>query len=304
MTDYPDADEMDTLELASSDYGRVNAIYEIAQAIDDSGRLSELLSEKSWDRYESHEPNTDLLIQLVEDRHPKIANCFAFRCDIERLADDRSPIYFASALNFARRVWQELSSQIRKRAGDMNLGGISNEHRGGVHVSVVFEEAMRRLKWNIDFADRWGAPPDYLMYNTACPVEQADFYNTEGWRCRAESIKALDSRRCKQCGRGNATESIHAHHDEPIYGLLTTSFVKNFESNRIYSMCKSCHEAFHRERLKHRRDFVPVSSEMLEYRRLVRIAHDNSRVCGYCFGIDSLPTFYQPQTDYLQILSS
>lgn len=139
-----------------------------------------------------------------------------------------------------------------------------------------------------------GCPPDYLLHYTACPNEQKSFYTTDAWRCRAAGIKVLEKGRCKECGRTNKNTKIEVHHREPIYGMFTGYFIKNFESNRLLVLCKECHEKFHREHDKEVSEFVPKSEELSVYRRRVKKAHDSSCICGFCFGFDSVSDFLEP----------
>ena len=142
------------------------------------------------------------------------------------------------------------------------------------------------IKCNLE-AEKSGVTLSQYRDGTVCKAEQEFFYKTEEWNDRARVIRVLDRFKCRGCGQ-NRTD-CEVHHDEHLYTAYCPSFYRNFDSDRLRSLCKPCHKAFHESRVRGHSHFVPANSALRRkdsflWAKRAKL-HDQLRECPYCFGI-------------------
>jgi len=69
-------------------------------------------------------------------------------------------------------------------------------------------------------------------------------YLCQGWRIRAEAIRARDGQRCRNCERDNETIQLQVHHwryGSP--GQCGNCYLTGIEDADLITLCIECHEA-------------------------------------------------------------
>lgn len=80
------------------------------------------------------------------------------------------------------------------------------------------------------------------------------FYKSYEWRLRRKDVLALDKWECQMCkARGKYSKAVVVHHvkhlkDRPDLAMQ----IYDGDQRQLISLCRSCHEECHPERLKYK----------------------------------------------------
>lgn len=186
--------------------------------------------------------------------------------DVRRAYVGQQPVYFARA--------GTLVARFRARH---NLGE-PEQHRGSSHSTA---EAVREV---VEAMRSDSATDPYKRDGLACPRQRRAFYKSDAWSNRSATTRAIDGFTCQSCGVSDV--ELHAHHSAPIQSVFSRTFYKNFETNRLRTWCRSCHQEYHNNAVADVNGFHFAGHGELQkerkHNRDRREKHDEARECDWC----------------------
>jgi 5-methylcytosine-specific restriction endonuclease McrA len=241
----------------------------VSEATGGNAYWNERFSEMTW--YD--EPTHEMVYNLL--REAGVFYAAIVQEDLSRIFSGKKPLYF-------------LRDQIAVEEYRFRHGVCTDEDEGESMLSSMKEigerlrDEMAKMKMESEI---YGVTLSPFRHGMACLREQSYFYKTEEWANRAKLVRLLDKFVCRKCGAKDV--ELHVHHDEYIQSASSRLFYHNFDTCRMRCLCESCHDDFHKYRIRGCPHFQIASpseiQEHREYLRQLEVAHDLAKECKFCF---------------------